>query len=46
LLTGPGETADFEFTPEKAGELRLQIATVAPGWQVPVVVRVREASGG
>jgi hypothetical protein len=46
LLTGPGETADFEFTPEKAGELRLQIATVAPGWQVPVVVKVRAKGDG
>ena len=41
LLTGPGETADFEFTPRVRGELRLEVKTLLPGWIVPVVVRVR-----
>jgi FtsP/CotA-like multicopper oxidase with cupredoxin domain len=41
LLTGPGETADFEFTPRTRGDLRLEVKTLLPGWIVPVVVRVR-----
>jgi manganese oxidase len=41
LLTGPGETADFEFTPRTRGDLRLEVKTLRPGWIVPVVVRVR-----
>ena len=42
LLTGPGETADFEYTPLHAGNMRLLIKTRAPGWIVPVDVFVRE----
>jgi FtsP/CotA-like multicopper oxidase with cupredoxin domain len=38
LLTGPGETADFEFTPKVAETLRLQVRTRSPGWIVPVNV--------
>jgi len=45
LLTGPGETADFEFTPTVAGPMRLQVRTRAPGWLVPVNVFVRPAGG-
>jgi FtsP/CotA-like multicopper oxidase with cupredoxin domain len=41
LLTGPGQTADFEFTPTSPGELRLEVKTQLPGWIVPIVVRVR-----
>jgi FtsP/CotA-like multicopper oxidase with cupredoxin domain len=41
LLTGPGETADFEYTPRVRGDLRLEVKTLLPGWIVPVVVRVR-----
>jgi len=41
LLTGPGETADFEFTPATRGELRLEVKTMVPGWIIPIVVRVR-----
>jgi len=41
LLTGPGETADFEFTPTVPGDLRLEVKTQLPGWIIPVVVRVR-----
>jgi len=41
LLTGPGETADFEFTPRTRGDLRLEVKTLLPGWILPVVVRVR-----
>ncbi len=40
LLTGPGETADFEFTPTTPGELRLEAKTKAPGWIIPIVARV------
>jgi FtsP/CotA-like multicopper oxidase with cupredoxin domain len=41
LVTGPGETADFLFTPDRAGELRLEVKTQLPGWIIPIVVRVR-----
>jgi hypothetical protein len=41
VLTGPGETADFEFTPGALGDLRLEVKTQLPGWIIPIVVRVR-----
>jgi FtsP/CotA-like multicopper oxidase with cupredoxin domain len=41
LLTGPGETADFEYTPRVRGDLRLEVKTLLSGWIVPVAVRVR-----
>ncbi|WP_309672289.1 multicopper oxidase domain-containing protein [Gemmatimonas sp.] len=46
LLTGPGETADFEFTPATPGEWRLEVKTQisgngVPGWIIPIRVRVR-----
>jgi FtsP/CotA-like multicopper oxidase with cupredoxin domain len=41
LLTGPGQTADFEFTPASPGDLRLEVKTYVPGWIIPVLVRVR-----
>jgi manganese oxidase len=41
LLTGPGETADFEFTPATAGVWRLEVKTALSGWIIPVAVRVR-----
>ena len=44
LVTGPGETADFEFTPSKAGTLRLDVATVGSGWHIPLTLRVRDAA--
>ena len=40
LLTGPGETADFEFTPRARGDMRLEVKTLLPGWIVPIAVRV------
>lgn len=43
LLTGPGETNDFEFTPIEPGNLRLNITTQLTGWHVPVAVRVRKS---
>ncbi|HEX2723477.1 MAG TPA: multicopper oxidase domain-containing protein, partial [Gemmatimonadaceae bacterium] len=42
LLTGPGETADFEFTPAAPGDMRLQVKTRLPGWIIPVDVIVTE----
>lgn len=42
LLTGPGETADFEFTPVVAGLMRLEVRTRAAGWNVPVDIIVRK----
>jgi manganese oxidase len=44
LLTGPGETADFEFTPSTPGDLRLEIKTMVPGWTIPVQVHVKSGS--
>lgn len=43
LLTGPGETADFEFTPTEPGQLWLDIRTRVSGWNIPVMLRVRPA---
>ena len=43
LLTGPGETADFEFTPTEPGELVLSIRTRASGWTISQEFRVRPA---
>jgi FtsP/CotA-like multicopper oxidase with cupredoxin domain len=44
LVMGPGETADFEFTPQHPGLMTLRVATQLKGWQVdvPVVVGDRE----
>lgn len=44
LLTGPGEVADFEFTPERAGELVLDVNSPYAGWRLGVAVHVRPAS--
>lgn len=41
LLTGPGETADFEFTPKTAGVIRLEVKSRLPGWYIPVPIVVR-----
>jgi manganese oxidase len=42
LLTGPGETADFEFTPQRADFLRLRVRTRDRGWHNYVSIRVVE----
>ena len=42
LLTGPGETADYEYTPLRPGFMRLVIRTRVTGWVVPVDVEVRK----
>jgi FtsP/CotA-like multicopper oxidase with cupredoxin domain len=41
LLTGPGETADFEFAPAAPGELRLEVKTQLSGWIIPIRILVR-----
>ncbi len=41
VLAGPGETADFEFTPTAPGVLRLEVTTWGVGWHLPVAIRVR-----
>jgi FtsP/CotA-like multicopper oxidase with cupredoxin domain len=41
LLTGPGEVADFEFTPERAGELVLDVNSPFAAWRLGVAVHVR-----
>jgi FtsP/CotA-like multicopper oxidase with cupredoxin domain len=41
LLTGTGETADFEFTPTTPGDFRLEVKTQLPGWIIPIELRAR-----
>jgi manganese oxidase len=41
LLTGPGETADFEVYFPSAGVWRLEVKTQLSGWHIPITVRVR-----
>ena len=43
LPMGPGETADFTYTPTMAGDLVLDVTTQVPGWSIRVPIRVREA---
>jgi FtsP/CotA-like multicopper oxidase with cupredoxin domain len=42
LLTGPGETADFEFAPTAAGELSLELDSPFVPWRLLVPVRIRQ----
>jgi manganese oxidase len=44
LLTGPGEVADFEFTPDRPGELVLDVDSPFAGWRQAVRVHVRPPS--
>jgi len=37
---GPGQTADFEFTPTEPGTWRLEVKSVEPGWYIPLTVIV------
>ena len=41
IVTGPGQTADVEITPDAPGDLRLEVKTVVAGWIIPVTLRVR-----
>ena len=41
ILTGPGETADFEFTPVAPGAVRLEVKSRIPGWYIPLPIVVR-----
>jgi hypothetical protein len=41
LLTGPGETADFEVKADAPGELRLEADSPFAGWRLEVPVRAR-----
>ena len=40
VVMGPGETADFEFTPSAPGTWRIDVATDGAGWQIPLTVIV------
>jgi hypothetical protein len=40
LFAGPGETADFEFTPRGAGALTLEVRHPMGQWTVGVPIRV------
>ena len=37
---GPGETADFEFTPVKPGRWLMEVSSVEAGWFVPMEITV------
>jgi len=37
---GPGQTADFEFTPMQPGVWRLEVKSVESGWYIPLTVIV------
>ena len=43
VLMGPGETADFAFTPSTPGTWRLDVASDGAGWQIPLQVIVDPA---
>ncbi|MGH7540449.1 MAG: hypothetical protein ACRELC_05580 [Gemmatimonadota bacterium] len=40
LLMGPGETADFEFTPQRPEDLTLEVTALLEEWTVRVPIRV------
>jgi len=42
LLTGPGETADFQVRVAEPGELTLELDSPFAGWRLEVPVRVRQ----
>jgi FtsP/CotA-like multicopper oxidase with cupredoxin domain len=42
VLMGPGETADFTFSPQHPGPMTLSVATQLKGWRVDVPVVVAE----
>jgi len=42
LVTGPGETVDFEYRPDGAGDLVLDLNSPFAGWRLKVPVTVRE----
>ncbi len=41
LLTGPGETADFEVRAAETGELRLELDSPFSGWRLEVPIQVK-----
>ena len=43
VLMGPGETADFAFTPRTPGQWRIDVASDGAGWQIPLDVIVEPA---
>ena len=40
---GPGETADFEFTPKAPGRWRMEVRSKEAGWFIPMDVIVEAA---
>ena len=45
IVMGPGETADFEYKPLKAGEWRIDVQSVDPGWHIALPVIVSAPKG-
>jgi len=43
LPMGPGETADFTYTPNAPGDLVLDVSTQVSGWSIRIPVTVRQA---
>ena len=46
MLAGPGETADFEFTPVQPGLLAFEATGAGDAWTVRVPIRVRPTTDG
>ena len=40
VVMGPGQTADFEFTPNTPGTWRLEVKSAEAGWYIPLTVIV------
>lgn len=40
VVMGPGQTADFEFTPNTPGTWRLEVKSADSGWYIPLTVIV------
>ena len=43
LQMGPGETADFEFTPPRPGQWVMEVKSTEPGWYIPLPIIVEKA---
>lgn len=46
VVMGPGQTADFEFTPNTPGTWRLEVKSADSGWYIPLTVIVDPVPAG
>lgn len=42
---GPGETADFTYTPDAPGALSFDVTTMLPGWSIRVPMKIVSRAG-